>query len=288
MRLSRVAAWEALGAACTLQLQPETVYRALEAGETFDSIVQLFERHGARAVPEPVLNSLRTWSSKRERITVYPSAALFEFASEEELNDALSRGLPATRISDRLAVVASEQQIDYRHFRLLATRDYALPAGKCIEVAGDGVTLKVDLARADLLLATELERFAEPLAVADSNGQTTYRLTRPSLASARKAGLQLPALEEWFELRCGQPLTPAARLLATADETQTLQFEKLIVLVVHDSLVADGLMQLPQTRELIHERLGPRVLSVRAENVAGLRDRLAVLNVRFDASVAAD
>ena len=31
-RLTRFAAWKSLGAACTLQLEPETVYRALEAG----------------------------------------------------------------------------------------------------------------------------------------------------------------------------------------------------------------------------------------------------------------
>src|SRR5262249_20287165 len=31
-RLTRIAAWRTLGAACTLQLEPETVYRALESG----------------------------------------------------------------------------------------------------------------------------------------------------------------------------------------------------------------------------------------------------------------
>ena len=34
-----------------------------------------------KALPPAVLDSLRTWSNKRERITVYASAALFEFAS---------------------------------------------------------------------------------------------------------------------------------------------------------------------------------------------------------------
>src|SRR5437773_996636 len=38
-RLSRFAAWKNLGAACTLQLQPESVYRALESGDSFESIL---------------------------------------------------------------------------------------------------------------------------------------------------------------------------------------------------------------------------------------------------------
>src|SRR5208283_4842041 len=80
-QLARFAAWKNLGAACLLQLQPESVYRALQAGQTFQSILQTLERHGTRALPPSVVDSLRTWADKRERITIYPSATLFEFAS---------------------------------------------------------------------------------------------------------------------------------------------------------------------------------------------------------------
>ncbi len=88
-RLTQFAAWETLGAACTLQLRPETVYRALEAGQTFDSIRLTLEQHGTRSMPPAVVDSLRTWSNKRDRITVYPSATLLEFASADDLNEAL-------------------------------------------------------------------------------------------------------------------------------------------------------------------------------------------------------
>ena len=47
-RLTQFAAWENLGPACTLQLHPETVYRALEAGQTFESIRLTLEQHGTR------------------------------------------------------------------------------------------------------------------------------------------------------------------------------------------------------------------------------------------------
>src|SRR5262249_33516472 len=92
-RLTQLARCESLGAACTLQLEPETVYRALERGLTFEALLQTLERHGMRPTPAPVIESLRTWSNKRDRISVYGAAALLEFATLEDLNEALQRGL---------------------------------------------------------------------------------------------------------------------------------------------------------------------------------------------------
>ena len=80
-RLTKMANWKTLGAACTLQLEPESVYRALESGERFETIHQTLQRHGMKPTPETVTNALRTWSNKRERIRVYTGAALFEFGS---------------------------------------------------------------------------------------------------------------------------------------------------------------------------------------------------------------
>ena len=70
-RLGQFAAWKNLGAACTLQLQPETVYRGLEMGQTFATILQTLEQHGMRPTPTPVVDSLRTWANKRERLSMY-------------------------------------------------------------------------------------------------------------------------------------------------------------------------------------------------------------------------
>src|SRR5262249_15704956 len=108
VRLTRLAAWKTLGAACTLQLGPETVYRAPEAGERVDGLCQLLEKHGTRATPQTVIDSLRTWAAKRDRITIYPSAALLEFATARELEEALARGLVGVRVSDTVVVVPSE------------------------------------------------------------------------------------------------------------------------------------------------------------------------------------
>jgi hypothetical protein len=74
--LSKIATWKTLGPACTLQLEPHSVYRALEMGESQTSIVHLLESHGMKAIPPAVLDSLKTWSSKRERISVWRSSTL--------------------------------------------------------------------------------------------------------------------------------------------------------------------------------------------------------------------
>ena len=150
--LSRFASWQSLGPACTLRLDPETVYRGLERGASLEGIVRLLQQHGVREPPPGVLESLKTWANKRERLTVYSGATLLEFATAEDAQAALSRGLPGLRLADRLVLVADEADIDFRHFRLTGTRDYALPPGQCVEVGSDGVTLAVDPARSDLLL----------------------------------------------------------------------------------------------------------------------------------------
>lgn len=280
-RLSQFAAWKSLGAACTLQLEPDSVYRALESGQTFETILQALEQHGMRPTPPAVVESLRTWANKRDRLSVYASAALLEFASADDLNEALGRGVPAVRISDRLAVVVNESEIDYRHFRLAGTRDYGLPPEKCVDVEGDGVTLTIDQARADLLLETELKRFAELVQNPGSNGRRQYRLTPASLTAGEESGLHLRALEDWFMQRTGQTITPAARLLLTRTLLPPVELRRQLVLHVGTPEVADGLLQWPETRELIQDRLGPTALAVAEENVEELQKRLGSLGLGF-------
>jgi len=228
-----------------------------------------------------VVESLRTWANKRERITTYPSATLFEFANADDLNAALARGLPATQISDRLAIVPGENAVDFRHFRLSGTRDYGLPPEKCVEVGADGVTLTIDLARSDLLVETELLRFAAPVEE-KTDGRRQFRMTAESMTAGRSAGLSLRGLEEWFPQRTGQPLSPAGRLLMTGNQMPPAQLRRHLVVHVATADLADGLLQWPGTRGLIAERLGPTALAVSEEHVDALRQRLAALGLTLE------
>jgi hypothetical protein len=269
-RLGSFANWKTLGAACTLQFEPSSVYRALEMGETFESIVQTLDRHGMKPTPAAVLDALRTWSNKRDRITLYPSAALFEFASAADLTEALNRGLPAVRLTERVAVVPRESDIDYKHFRLTGTRDYCLPPERCVEIEGDGITLVVDLARSDLLLETELARFAEPSTRTAPQGKKYYRITPASLKQARQQGLTLANLEAWFEQRTGGPASAACRFLYSAVETPPPELKRQIVVHVASAETADGLLQWPGTQTYFQGRLGPTTLIVLEADVEPL------------------
>jgi hypothetical protein len=278
--LSKVATWKGLGPACTLQLEPHSVYRALEMGESLTSIVQLLEGHGMKAMPPAVVDSLKTWASKRERISIYPAGAIFEFASAAEMNEALARGLPAVRLTDRLAIVADESAIEYKHFRLTGTRDYTLPPERCVDVESDGVTLNVDLARSDLLLETELQRFAVLLQRPAGPGRRLYQLTPTSIASARDQGITLSYLETWFQQRTGTSVSPAARLLMAGPDAVPLELQPRLILYTGSEEVADGLQQWPDTRNLISARLGPSALVVEEENVRALTERLNELGLK--------
>ena len=278
-RLSGFASWKTLGAACTLQFEPESVYRALEQGETLESIVGTLDRHGMKPTPVAVLDALRTWSNKRDRITLYPSAALFEFATPADLTDALNRGLPAVRLTDRLAVVPRESDIDYKHFRLTGTRDYLLPPERCVEVETDGITLTVDLARSDLLLETELLRFAEPSTRPAPPGKKFYRITPTSMRQARQQAMSWANLEAWFDQRAGMPGSPAARFLYTTGDIPPLELKRQIVLHVAASETADGLLQWPGTQTYFQGRLGPTALMVLEKDVEPLTAVLRDLGI---------
>ena len=91
-RLSHIAVWKTLGLACTLQLTAESVYHGLESGETLADLVAMFERHATRELSETVLGTLRSWSSKRERVMVYSAALLLEFRTSGELDRAIRQG----------------------------------------------------------------------------------------------------------------------------------------------------------------------------------------------------
>jgi hypothetical protein len=279
-RLSAFATWKSLGAACTLQLDAASIYRALESGLRFETILQTLEQHGMRALPTAVVESLRTWADKRDRLTVYGSATLFEFATAEEQNEALARGLPGIKLSDRLVVVPREEAVDFRHFRLVGTRDYGLPPEKCIDVDADGITLAVDLARSDLLLETEIQRFAQRLETAAGDGRRRYRLTLDALAALGHNGAGHQELDNWFLQRTGQPLPPAARLLLDGKRAPPVKLQPRLVLQVATEELADGLVQWPGTRSLIRERLGPTALVVADEDLDRLLERLQTLGVR--------
>jgi hypothetical protein len=274
--LSRFARWKGLGPACTLELTPEQTYRGLESGMTLPMILQTLTRHSSRPVPPAVADLLQRWASKRERITVYSSAVLVEFATSAELDVAMARGIVAVRLTDRIGLTADGAEPGLTQLRLIANRDYETRPQRCVSVGDDGVTLSVDAATADLLLDVELGRFAAPLP-AEAGAGRRFRLQAELLRRAAQ-NQSMPEIDEWFIERTGQPLSPAGRLLLLGPQVLPTVARLLVVRFPTPEL-ADGVMQWPDTRLLITERLGPTAVVVDEENLPALRKVLADVGV---------
>ena len=142
------------------------------------------------------------------------------------------------------------------------------------------MTLGVDLARSDLLLETELLRFAEPTQQTNAAGKRLYRVTPVSILTARQQGATLSYLQTWFVQRTGLPISAAVQLLMTGPEVAPVELRRQLVLHVGNEHLADGLQQWPGTRDLIAGRLGPAVLVVEEKDVPALTDRLKELGVK--------
>lgn len=281
--LSRFANWVTLGPACTLRLEPASVYRGLENGCPVERIEAIFNRHGTKEIPPSVSQALRTWAEKHERLTVVSEGILVEFVDPQDLEKALTRGLPGVPLSDRFLLVEKEADLQWQHFRIVANRDYRLPPERCVAVGTDGVTLVVDRAKADLLIDVEIERFAEPNADRSTATTSVYQITIASLARAAEFGfLDDQWLEEWFRVRCGRLPPPTVHLLRQNRSKAPLRMTRLVVLETPSEVIADALCQWPTTRGLIEKRIGPTAIAVAPAQCDELARILWQLNWEID------
>lgn len=283
--LSQIVAFaepKSLGAALSFEINADSVYLGLEAGLAPDRMIAVLEQHGSRALPSGLAESIRTWAAKRSRLCVYASASLFEFADEKDMREALARGLEGIPITDRMVLVPEEKDGAFKNLRITAARDYNFDAEQCVESGPDGIMLKVDLTKSDLMLESELRRFAEPVQFRDRNGRQQFRVTADSLRRAFEQGLGVDYLEEWFRRRTGGDPPPSVRLLCRAVAAADMTARRQVVVRTESPIITDGLLQHPLTAELFHERLGPTALTVLSANTEKLREALADLGIKLD------
>ncbi|CAN5902915.1 hypothetical protein BH23PLA1_BH23PLA1_11900 [soil metagenome] len=294
-RLSRFARWSQIGAALTLRLTPESVYRGLESGLAPDQMLTFLNGHAARPLPAGVAEAVRTWAGRRERLTYYASATLIEFPDPEALETALD-GWPTgddapapLRVSDRLLLVENEATIPYQRFRLAGSRDYRRPPDICVQVGADGVSLELDLGRSDLFVDAELARFADPKGLIAPDDPTEsprrhYLITTASIRRAVSEGMTGPSFSAWFRRRAGTEPPPAVRLLlfARSRRAEPLKTARPLVLTTPTAEILDGLIQHPATRDHLGARLGPNDAIVLEPGVDALRDALKTLGLDID------
>jgi hypothetical protein len=285
---SRFARWTQIGSALELKLTPESIYQGLEGSLTPDAMTARLSKHSQRSIPPSVADAVRTWASRRERVTYHASATLVEFANEDDLHRAIS-GWPIApgsvgpvRISERLLLVEDPNTIPFARFRLAGQRDYRRSPEPCVEVEADGVTLDLDLGRSDLLVDAELARFADELP--PDQTRRRFRVSAASLARAREdAGLTSSSLSRWFLQRTGEALPAAIRLLlyAGSPKVEPIEVSRPMILSVPDQDLLDGLLQHPDTSPYLGDRLGPNAAIVRDGSWPSLQEMLNSLGLRF-------
>ncbi len=293
-QFSRFARWSQVGAALELKLTPESVYRGLEGGLSTDAMLERLSKHSSRPLPAGVAEALRTWASRRDRVTYYSSATLVEFATPEDMTaalklwPALTDRVAPVPISDRLLLVEDEASIPFTRFRMAGSRDYRRPSEACVDVEADGVTLSLDLGRSDLLVDAELVRFADEQRLRSrpdgtSSPRRLFTVSPTSLARAAENGLTVAQMARWFQQRTGSEMPSAIRLLlhAATPGIEPFSTRRPIVLTVPSEELLDGLLQHPSTGPHLGDRLGPTTAIVPDDDLEYLRKALSDLGLKL-------
>lgn len=270
---------KAVGAAIVFEINADSVYRGLEAGLEADTIINLLQHHGGRELPSALAQSIRTWSQKRTRVTVYCDASLLEFTDPRDQVEALARGLEGIALTDRLLLVTGQPEKTFKNLRIAAARDYKLPPEQCVVVGPDGISMTVDLSRSDLMLEAEMQRFAVRRPARDRDNRQVYEVTPASLSGAMADGLTIEQLQEWFRQRTGEEPSPSVNLMLHAARGTRLSIEPLTVVEVQSPIVADGLLQHPATRDFIQRRIGPTTVVISKSSEPSLRESLAAIGI---------
>jgi hypothetical protein len=264
-------------------------------------MLETLRRHSAHPLPNAVVEAVKHWANRRERVTCYGSATLLEFGSLAERDRALALWPPAEGrtapvvVSDRLILVEDEQAIPFHRFRLSGSRDYRQPPEACVVVDHDGVTMTLDQTRADLLIDAELLRFARELpTLPSSNGNPTdrepgasgrrFEVSSATLDRAFRQGLTMTQLTDWYQRRTGATIPASIRLLASARSRSIppLSTARRLILNAPTAEILDGLLQHPGTRSLLDERLGPCAVVVPDERLPQLKQVLRELGVAIE------
>ena len=280
-KLSMFGLWKAFGPACVLQLTPDSVYRALELGESFESVRNFLDGHSTRPVQQSIIEQIGSWASKRERVVIHSSAMVLEFSSGTDLEEALGRGLMAVRLGERHALVDNEETVDFRMFRLSGSRDYRISPEPCIRVGADGLDLIVEESKSDLLLETELPILSDP--IPGKNGATSnrFRITPGSMGRIRERGWTLETLDQWFRMRTGEAPKPAVKLFFLAKARKPIEVIPSILFQAEDEETADGLWLWQEFKEVVLERVGPRTITIHPDRVGQAKELLQSLGLKW-------
>lgn len=205
--LERIAAREKVEtAAVSYRLTRESVYAALQEGETVKSLLAFLEEVTHLPVPQNVTRTLREWGMQHQRIVVRPRGMVVQVDAPEILERVLEEPRlrdRLVRLDERAAWVPSEEaervQRRLRSLELLPAVSRGPEADLPDSLRWDDGLLWPRKGLPSIYVTGTLRRFAE-------EEEGAWRLTQCSVRSAVNAGLEVPDLIERLEAMAGHAL----------------------------------------------------------------------------------
>jgi hypothetical protein len=271
-----------VGAVAQLRMSADSIARGLHQGGNVESWLETLRERSTREIPASVNEQIRTWARRRQRVTFYTDATILEFATRAERDRAMGfwpegRGVGA--IGEVMLLVEDADTIPLGRFRQLGSRDYRLPPGQIVEVDADGLTLRVDLSKSDLMIESELTRFTEAVEEAADPGrekgklERRYRVTPASVANAARSGWGMSDWRHWFEQRTGGELPAAVQLLVEfsgKNATRSVALRRMVCVETERADWAEGIVALAEAKGVRVQRQGPCILEVAEADLAAL------------------
>ena len=149
-------------------------------------------------------------------------------------------------------MIGSESRIDYPQFRLIGTRDYLAPDEQCVEIEPTGLGVAVNENKSDLLLESELRRFAEPI---ERNGGEILKFMGDGMLAIFAADADAAAACD----RALDAAQAAARAVDTFNDIRSHNKEPLLAYGLALHLGEVGFGNIGSRRRLDFTVIGPAV-----------------------------
>ena len=267
------------GATALYHLTRDTVYAALESGIAARTLCDTLRDASTYALPDNVRQMLEEWAARRERLTVYRTADLVEFADRATRDAALtSQALSGQPVGERFMVLSAPKRHQTAAVHASRTVDYFAAPVRCVQVAEDGA-VHISHGHADLLVRGEVAAWTDP----DTDAEH-WRLTRTSIQRAVRAGWTADDIIENLSQRAQQPV-PALLLVAIRAWAGERTLPRAVavaadtLLQIADPSVAHAIATSTLLQPYLRGQLGPQTFLVRHDTAAELQRQLAELGL---------
>lgn len=272
-RLARMSDWSArtAGHVRTCKLTHAAVFRALEAGDTVDGMLEFLAVNAKHPLPTNVESAIREWATQRERVVVWDKANLLLGASPNVVP------ADARRLSGSACLISESAAKSFSRVEGIAVADHALPRPHLWTLENGSDFVQTPLATA--IDGLRLSKFAR------SQGKGRWVVDWDSLKAARLLGVKAVRIEHWLIRHLNGKIPVALKMqLSNLDKPMRLQAGTFAIVRTGSAELANYLANLPELKSAIVGINEMQNLLVREEELSNVVQRLRLLG--FDVELA--